>query len=582
MNDLQSGQAERAKAALRRAFSRSPSDAKVAGALAHLHASLGEEDQAALFIERAATLEQNDIRPQWEAADYLHKLRRFRQAMPFYERCLKLSPRELAASEGLARCRMEMGDDAGMHEAYEAAIAASPERPQSYWLYMRSLKTLGRVDGAIAVLRRGMERLPGDKDLSEFMCTLVQFSDEYGAAAAQPHILAMHRGLAAANTTWPPNPAPSFTNSPDPERPIRVGLLSGDFCFHACAFFLVPVVWGLDPQRIPLVMFGTNPPDETTQNFARKGAYRDCSKLSDDDLAAAVRREGIDVLIECNGWTDRHRLPAVSRRLAPVQATYLGYPNTTGLDAMDWRIVDGITDPPEAGAWASERLLRLDGCFVCYGAPEAAPQPSPRTPAAGRPILFGSFNRLAKVTDATLRLWAGVLAAVPGSRLMLKSETYELSRQDTLRRFAIAGGDAARLGFLPFEPDPARHLAAYDRIDIALDTSPYNGTTTTCEAMVMGVPVVSLAGAAHRSRVGASLLHAVGLGELVAHSPAQYIEIAATLAGDAARLDGLHATLRERVLESSLCDQASFAIRLESGVRHIWREWCVSRSGATP
>ncbi|MFA6045988.1 MAG: hypothetical protein WC718_13480, partial [Phycisphaerales bacterium] len=449
MNDLQAGQAERAKAALRRAFTRSPNDAKVAGALAHLHAALGEQDQAAMFIERAATLEQNDIRPQWEAADYLHALRRFRQAMPFYERCLKLSPRELAASEGLARCRMELGDDAGMREAYEGAIAGSPERPQSYWLYMRALKTLGRMDEAIGVLKRGLERLPGDKDLTEFMCNLVQFSEEYGPADAQPRILDMHRSLAAANTAVPPNSAASFTNTPDPERPIRVGLLSGDLCFHACAFFLVPVVWGLDPQRMPLVMFGTNTPDETTQNFARKGAYRDCSKLSDDELAGAVRREGIDVLIDCNGWTDRHRLPAVSRRLAPVQATYLGYPNTTGMAAMDWRIVDGITDPPEADAWTSERLLRLEECFVCYGASAAAPQPSPRASAAGRTVVFGSFNRLAKVTDATLRLWAGVLAAVPGSRLMLKSETYELSRQDTLRRFASVGGDVARLGFLP-------------------------------------------------------------------------------------------------------------------------------------
>lgn len=581
MNDLQAGHPERAKAALRRAFTRSPGDAKVAGALAHLHAALGEHDQAALFIERAATLEQNDIRPQWEAADFLYKLRRFRQAIPFFERCLKLSPRELAASEGLARCRMELGDDAGMRAAYEAAIAGSPERPQAYWIYMRALKTLGRINDAIGVVRRGLERLPGDKDLTEFLCTLSQFGDEHAPAPAQPEILAMHRRLAAANTALPQHPPSPFANTPDPDRPLRVGLLSGDFCFHACAFFLVPLVWGLDQQRVPLVMFGTNAPDETTQNFARKGAYRDCGKLSDDELAACVRHDQIDVLIECNGWTDRHRLPALSRRLAPVQATYLGYPNTTGLDAMDWRIVDAITDPPEADAWASERLLRLDGCFVCFGTPAAAPHPSPRPSSATRPIVFGSFNRLAKVTDATLRLWAGVLRAVPGSTLMLKSETYELSRQDTLRRFASAGGDAARLQFLPFEPDPARHLAAYDRIDIALDTSPYNGTTTTCEAMVMGVPVVTLAGAAHRSRVGASLLHAVGLDELVASSPEQYVEIASNLANDAPRLDRLHATLRERMLNSALCDQASFAAWFEAGIRRMWRDWCASRSGAT-
>lgn len=579
ISDAQAGRTEQAKAALRRALTRSPNDAKVAGAMAHVHAMLGERDQAALFAERAARLEPNDVRPQWQAGEYLLGLRRFRQAAPYYERCLKLNPAELAAAEGLGQCRMALGDDAGLRAAYEGAIAAVPEQPQPYWLYMRALQKLGRVDEARRVIERGLERLPGDKDLLEFQCTLAQFGDDFAPEEAQARVLEMHRALGAAHATAGEALAPAFPNSLEPERLLRVGLLSGDFCFHACAFFLVPLVKNLDPAKFALVMFGTNPPDETTQNFMRLGNYRDCSRLSDDDLANAVRREQIDVLIDCNGWTDRHRLPALARRLAPVQATYLGYPNTTGIAAMDWRIVDAITDPPGADAWASEQLLRLDGCFVCFSPASAAPRPSRAAASAGRHIMFGSFNRLAKISDSTLAMWAKLLAGTPGSRLALKSETYELSRDDTAKRFANAGGDASRLTFLPFEPDPARHLAAYDGIDIALDSSPYCGTTTTCEALSMGVPVVTLAGAAHRSRVGASLLHAAGLDELVAPDADAYVRIASTLAGDLSRLDALHATLRERVLASSLCDGRAFGARFGDGLRQMWRAHC-ERAGA--
>lgn len=574
MAHVEAGEGERAKQELRRAFTRSPNDAKLAGALAHVHGQLGENDQAALFIERAATLAPDEMPPQWEAADFLHRLRRFKPAAKFYERCLKLNPRELAASEGLARCRLEFGDEAGMTRAYEAAIHASPERPQSYWIYMRALQTLGRIEAALEVLDRGLTRLPNDKDLTEFVCSLTQFSDRFAAPAAQPKILAQHRALGAMIAPGGDRPARKFSNTPNPERPLRVGLLSGDYCFHACAFFLVPLVRGLDKARCTPVLFGTNPPDETTRNFARLAAYHDVSAISDDDLAAQVQLEGIDVLIECNGWTDRHRLPALAKRLAPVQATYLGYPNTTGVDAIDWRIVDTITDPAHADAWASERLLRLDGCFVCYGAPSTPSAEVQRPPLAGRPVVFGSFNRLAKVTDITLGLWAKVLAKTPNSRLVLKSETYDLSRAETIRRFHALGGDPARISFAPFEPDPARHLATYHTLDIALDTSPYNGTTTTCEALTMGVPVVTLAGAAHRSRVGASLLKAAGLDELVANTPEQYVHIASELAHNSERLGHLHATLAQSTLASPLCQGPAFATRFEAGIRTVWRHWC--------
>jgi predicted O-linked N-acetylglucosamine transferase (SPINDLY family) len=274
-----------------------------------------------------------------------------------------------------------------------------------------------------------------------------------------------------------------------------------------------------------------------------------------------------------------NRLPLLSRGLAPVQISYLGYPNTTGVPAITHRLVDEITDPSgEADGFATEKLIRFSPCAWTYEAPADAP--SPAIPDEKASITFGSFNNFLKVTDDALAVWAKILARVPNLRLFIKSPYLEDQevRKNIIERITAAGIGEDRVEITGFFAATQDHLAAYSRVDVALDTFPYNGTTTTCEALWMGVPVVSRIGDRHSARVGLSLLTAVGHAEWAAENEDAYIEKAVALAQDRALRSQLRESLRSQVAASILCDHAGQATRFEAALRHAWSEWCRSAS----
>jgi predicted O-linked N-acetylglucosamine transferase (SPINDLY family) len=261
----------------------------------------------------------------------------------------------------------------------------------------------------------------------------------------------------------------------------------------------------------------------------------------------------------------------------------MGYPNTTGMKAMDYRIVDPITDPPGiADGWASEALVRLAGGFLCYAPPPGAPQVAPPPSLAGGVITFGSFNNPPKLSDPAIETWAGLLQRVPAARLLLKGRPFgeEAARARMQARFAEHGIGPERLVLAAWIAGTGSHLEAYGQVDIGLDPFPYNGTTTTCEALWMGVPVVTLLGERHVARVGASLLTRVGLQDLIAEDPERYIEIAAALAQDMARLTTLRQTLRPRIKACPLGDGGQFTPTLEAALRQMWRRWCAGEPAA--
>jgi protein O-GlcNAc transferase len=301
--------------------------------------------------------------------------------------------------------------------------------------------------------------------------------------------------------------------------------------------------------------------------------------LSDDELAERIRADGIDILVDLAGHTANNRLRLFARKPAPVQVTWLGYPNTTGLEAIDCRLVDAVTDPVgEADAWASETLVRLEGGFLCYGALKDAPEPTvPRCLKTGT-VTFGSFNNPAKLSAATLEIWAKLLSRLPHARLLLKGEPFadEATRALFLARLGERGVAAERVELVAWLPNATAHLAFYHQVDIALDPFPYNGTTTTCEALWMGVPVVTLRGDRHAGRVGASLLTQIGLTDLIANSVEEYLEIAVALARNPERLSDLRRVLRSRMAASPLCDGPAFARKMESAFRTMWQYWCES------
>lgn len=350
---------------------------------------------------------------------------------------------------------------------------------------------------------------------------------------------------------------------------MRIGYVSGDFRRHSVANFLLPVLQHHDRNAFQVFCYSTNAwTDDVTERLtAAADHWRRLFGLDDEAAASLIAEDGIDLLIDLSGHTAHNRLALFARQPAPIQATWLGYPGSTGVEAIRYRLVDAITDPPgEADRHYSERLIRLDHGFLCYAPIDEAPQPVIRPQG---PVRFGSFNNPAKLSPATLDLWMRVLQAVDRSQLVLKGRPFAdpQVRQTLLDRFGRRGIAADRILLLEHMASPDQHMAAYGEVDIALDPFPYNGTTTTCEALWMGVPVVTMLGARHSARVGASLLTQVGLDWLIARDEEDYIRLAADLAGDYRRRAGLRGQLRPRMQASPLCDGPGFTRRLEEAYR---------------
>jgi protein O-GlcNAc transferase len=377
----------------------------------------------------------------------------------------------------------------------------------------------------------------------------------------------------------------SFANAPDPGRRIRVAFLSPDLRMHSVAYFLEPLLAHLDRAQFEVHLYHDHFVEDAVSARLRShaDAWRNFVGLSDAAVEAAIREDKPDLLVDLAGHTGLNRLPLFAQRLAPVQVSYLGYPNTTGMDSMDFRLVDAITDPyGDAEPLYAEKLIRFAPTAWSYLPPEESPLPALPPSLAGGPVIFGSFNNFAKVTDAALFAWSKLLTAVRGSRLRIKNAGLEDPAVNGLvrERLVRADLDPGRVELVGRDPAIACHLAQYHGIDVALDTSPYNGTTTTCEALWMGVPVVTLAGDRHASRVGASLLTAVGRPEWIARNWDDYVAIAAALAGNQAQRRTIGLTLRDAVASSALLDHTGQAQRFGHALRECWAAWCLHQAAA--
>jgi predicted O-linked N-acetylglucosamine transferase (SPINDLY family) len=346
---------------------------------------------------------------------------------------------------------------------------------------------------------------------------------------------------------------------------------------HSVAYFLEPLVSHHDTDRFEIVMYsGVKQPDSLTERFQKLAAlWRDVSRMPDDQFRDTVRSDNLDILVDLTGHAGGSRLTVIGQRLAPVQVSYLGYPGTTGLRTMDYRITDDHADPEGSDAWHTEELIRLAGGFLCYSPIFAAPSPGPLPGTGNGFITFGSFNNIAKLSVPAISLWARILHASSGSRLYLKAPALADpgGRQRIESQFSKHGIPGDRLVLKGWTSGTGEHLMHYTKVDIALDTFPYNGTTTTCEALWMGVPVVTLAGAAHAGRVGVSLLSSTGLTDLIATNEDNYVEIATRLANDRESLTTLRSNLRSRMQESPLCDAKRIVREIENAYQSMFAKY---------
>jgi protein O-GlcNAc transferase len=480
------------------------------------------------------------------------------------------SARLAAAGVERARGCAAHGDLEGAARELELALDLSP-RSAKNWARLANLRfELGEVDAAIAAYRRALGLEPQMLQVrSSLLFALAHRVDDPDA------LLAEHLAWAALVSEDGSASAPGLRNDRDPERPLRVAYLSSDFKGHAISLFVEPLLARHDPARVNVYCYDNAPAaDEVARRLrSHGGVWRDARALDGTGFREQVLADRIDILVDLSGHTAGNRLADLARRVAPVQATYLGYHGTTGLATVDYRITDSFADPPGTSeAYYVEQLARMPHCLWCYRPALHEPERLPAVSRAGD-VIFASLNNLRKVAAPVVALWARLLLAVPASRLVIAGAADGSVSRDVLARLTEHGVDPARIECIGWL-EPAAFAALHARIDVALDTYPFNGGTTTIEALARGVPVVSWSGRTAASRCGRTILSTIGLPELVADSAERYVEIAADLARDRDRLATLKSDLPARIRRSAIMDEARFVADLEDLYRRMWRDWC--------
>ncbi len=585
MSMLESGREPEVRALLEAQLKRRPGDVVANKVMAMIHGAHMEDDKAVVYIQRAAYNAPRDGSIRFMLANVLMSLRRHKESLAAYKECLKLAPNNVAAADGAGKCLISLGKLDEAKVVFESAIAANPDVADAYGNYATALVHTGKPELALKIADRGLQRLPDHASLLEF----VAYTSNFPCGVDNTYVRSVHERWGKAITRERAGAlarvAP-FTNSKDPSRPLRVGFMSGDYSLHACALFMAGPLLNFDRSAVVPVCYSTVAhSDGGDSEFRTRCEFHDLAEMDSDAINAAIRANQIDILIECSGLTQGQRLRALVPRAAPVQATWLGYPNTTGVSTIDYRIIDEHTDPPGYEKFAVERLARIDGCFLCFKPDRDTPEPALTTATMSKdsvePIIFGSFNRMTKVNDETIEAWSSVLRAVPNSRMLVKLRIMsEELRLETAARFTSRGVDASRILTVPFTTSSREHALMYSKMDIALDAFPYNGTTTTCEASWMGVPVIVLAGDSHRSRVGVSLNAAMGQTDLIARDVEDYVAIAVRLSSDREALGRRRLGLRSIMDQSILTDAPGYARRFERVLREMWKAYCRGEVGA--
>ena len=550
----------------------------------------------------------DDAGAHFERANDLKRSGRFSEAIGTYEQAIAIRPDFVEALNNLGNTLKQVGRIGEAIDAYQRAIALRPLDVEAFFNLGNTYSAMERLGEAIAAYRQALAVRPEDADvwvnlgnaLRESAQTdeaitcyrqAIQINGHPIAAGNLLYTLYLHpdaspQQILQAHRQWSERyarPLYQFIephrNDPSPDRRLKIGYVSNDLSMHPIGRFMLPLLAHHDRDSFEIICYASGPGDAMTPRLkSHAGLWRDTNNLSHEQLAAAVREDGIDILVDLALHTNGSRLATFARKPAPVQVTYLAYPGTSGLQTIDYRLTDGYLDPRASDeAYYTECSIRL-GNYWCYAPLDEAPDIGPSPVSTSGNVTFGCFNKYNKVSSRSWEMWIEVLRQTPGSRIVVLSPQGP-HRQQVLDRMSKAGVDLQRVEFVERVSLP-EYFQRYHRIDIALDPFPCGGGTTTCDALWMGVPVVSLAGQTGISRAGFSILSAVGLGELVAHEPGQYVQIASSLARDRARLSELRSKLRSMMSNSPLMNAPAFAANVEGAFRQMWRAWGQSRARA--
>ncbi|MDP9174237.1 MAG: tetratricopeptide repeat protein [Planctomycetota bacterium] len=548
-----------------------PDAPEIVNNLANLFAETGKYEQAILGFHKAIALRPGYPPAHTNLGNALSKMGRFDEAIAQHQRALALDPNYVQAHFNLANALAGKNQMDEAIVSYRKALAFQPTLTTAMQNLGNAHLEMGQLNDAVNLYVRAMTIQRDKPDLHSCLLYAMQFDPR----ARPTDTFAEHVRWNLAHGVKGASQIKPFPKEPLVGRRLRIGYVSADFYDHSVASFFEPLLAAHHADVVEVFCYANVArPDETTARLQKLTPHwHDIAAMTDDAVATMIRGHGIDILVDLSGHTGHNRLMLFARKPAPVQVTYLGYPDTTGLSAIDYRITDALADPPGmTEKYHSEKLARMPESFLCFSEPRNAPAVGPLPAAASGSVTFGSFNAAQKSNADVVGIWAAILKQVPKSRMMFKSKglSNASARKWLLDLFAARSIGPERIVLRDWIAGKASHLLLYGEIDIALDTFPYNGTTTTCEALWMGAPVITLAGEHHRSRVGASILTNVGLGELIAKNAEEYTQKAVGLAGDLTKLGAMRAGLRPRMAKSPLMDAGRFAGNLEKLYQGMW------------
>jgi protein O-GlcNAc transferase len=578
---LNQNQADRALSGATNLVKKFPALAETNHVMAGCLSQRGRFQQALYYAQRASELDPNTADYASALGTILVQANQHIKAIEPLERAISLEPQHKQALSPLAVAYLQSGQIAKARQTFELSIANSPDDPEPAMNLALLESDIANSSQAISLMESALKRFPNNPHLHDSFSMFSCYNDEL----SPERVFEIHQdfGRCVESIARPPR---SYPNTPDPTRRIRIGFISPDFKEHSIAYFVEPIFENLDRDQFELFIYSASTQaDKVTARFEKYAdTFRTCSNGVVETHKQIVADQP-DMLVELTGHFASNQLPIFASKPAPVALTMIGYANTTGLTTIDARIVDEITDPtPTADAFSTERLVRTDGCFLCYrphpDEPDPTPEPTseskPESEKEPAPFTFASFNDLRKISPTTVRMWAKILEAAPDSQLVLKSSRLDQPEVcDLVRsRFEALSINPSRI-ILKGRTKTARdHLKVYNAVDCSLDTFPYTGTTTTFESLWMGVPVVTLMGESHASRVSASILTAIGRSDLIALTQEQYIELALGCAAEGKRSQQDRVAMRTQLAQSPVMDELDYTKKIESVFRDLWKSWC--------
>ena len=563
-----------AQAALKRALAIDPENADANLALATLLLARGEPNEAEGPLRAVLKRDPGSVEAHARLSEMYNARSDLPAAAAELEAVLNQRPDWADALYNYGAVQKKLMRLGEAETAFRRALAADPGHGRAYRMLGGVLLGQCRTDEALALYQAAREHLPGDIELESAELFALNSSESIPDDA----LFARHAAFGARiEEAHPPRFVP-FRNAGDGERRLRIGYVSGDFCYHVVTLFMLPVVERHDRSAFEVYCYSTGGRvDGYTRELSRRAdVWREVSSLPASGLADAINRDGIDILVDLGGHSGTPQLAVFAQQPAPVQATWLGYLNTTGMTRIHYRISDRHADPPGlTDRYHTETLVRLPESQWCY-------RPFMTVTCAEAPplarngyVTFGSFNQALKVTPAVRRIWAEILRRLPGSRMVILGIAEGRAREELIAELSSAAGERARVKVLAYV-SLQDYFNGFNSVDIALDTMPYSGGTTACDALWMGVPVVTAPGTRPSSRSTASVLSTVGLTEWIASSPEDYVRLAVAFAREETILTGLRRSLRQRLRESPLMNEKTFVRDLESAYRQMWRAWCES------